>query len=183
MQTSPNSCDRSSFAAILPIHDQPDVVKNQRSLELQQRQESYNWGSQEVFQYLPGYLQASTHTDIPRDSRFSDKAENVIKEEKQTMNKVLRLAYISTFFDNWKNFDNFQNILDRAYGGVPKIVEHDRWMVDKVFGSMFLNGCNPNTIQRCEKLPSNFPVTEDMVKSFLDRGRTLKEEMQVTEFY
>ena len=99
------------------------------------------------------------------------------------MNKVLRLAYISTFFDSWKNFDNFQNILDRAYGGVPKIVEEDRWMTDKVFGLMFLNGCNPNTIQRCEKLPSNFPVTEDMIKSFLDRGRTMKEEMQVTAFY
>ena len=31
--------------AILPFQDQPEVVKNQRKLELQQRQESYKWGT------------------------------------------------------------------------------------------------------------------------------------------
>ncbi|XP_078369935.1 allene oxide synthase-lipoxygenase protein-like [Oculina patagonica] len=169
--------------AILPFQDQPDVVKNQRSLELQQRQEGYKWGSQEIFQYLPGYLQASTPDDIPRDSQFSDKAKNVIKEEEHTMNKVVRLANKSTLFDSWNSFDDFQKILNRAYGSVPKIVEDDRWMTDEVFGSMFLNGCNPNTIQRCDKLPSNFPVTEDMVKSFLDRGKTLDEEIQAGHVY
>ena len=44
---------------------------------------------------------------------------------------------------------------------------------------MFLNGVNPNVIRRCEKLPSNFPVTEEMVKTLLDRGKTLQEEMEV----
>lgn len=52
-------------------------------------------------------------------------------------------------------------------------------MTDSVFGSMFLNGCNPNVVQRCEKLPSNFPVTEEMVKSVLDRGLTLEQEIKV----
>ena len=97
------------------------------------------------------------------------------------MNKIIRLAYRSTLFGSWNNFDDFQKILNGAYGGTPKIVEDHRWMTDEVFGSMFLNGCNPNIIQRCEKLPSNFPVTEDMVRSSLHRGKMLQDEMKVAE--
>ena len=52
-------------------------------------------------------------------------------------------------------------------------------MDDVVFGSQFLNGCNPNFIKRCEVLPKNFPVTEEMVKDFLDRGKSLDNEMKV----
>ena len=175
------NCYNFILTATLPFQDQLDVVKNQRSLELEQRQENYKWGSsQEVFQHLPGYLEAKTHADIPRDSQFSNEAKNTIKEDKQKAILDVGLAYLSTLFDSWDNFDDFQKILNRAYEGVPKIVKDDRWMTDEVFGSMFLNGCNPNTIQRCEKLPSNFPVTEDMVKSLLDRGNTLEDEIKVS---
>ena len=173
------SCN-SIFAAILPFQDQPEAVKNQRILELKQRQESYKWGDQEVFKHLPGYLQAVKHSDIPRDSQFSEEARSTISEQKHKATVDAGLSYLSTIFDSWNDFDDFRKILTRPYDGVPKIVLDDRWMTDEVFASMFLNGCNPNTIQRCEKLPSNFPVTEDMVKSFLDRGKTLEEEIKVT---
>lgn len=148
---------------------------------MKQRQESYKWGDQEVFKHLPGYLQAVKHSDIPRDSQFSNEAKKTLKEEKHTAAVDIGLGYLATLFDSWDNFDDFQKMLKKAYGGVPKIVQDDRWMTDEVFASMFLNGCNPNTIQRCEKLPNNFPVTDDMVKSFLDRGKTLEEEMKVSE--
>ena len=52
-------------------------------------------------------------------------------------------------------------------------------MNDAVFGWQFLNGCNPNTIRRCEELPTNFPVTEDLVKGFLDGGKSLNDEIKV----
>ena len=167
------------FTAILPFQEQPDAVKSQRILEVTKRQENYKWGGQEVYKHLPGYLEAVTHADIPRDSQFSDEARSSVDEDKKKAIVKLGLSYLTSLFDSWDNFDDFQKILDRAYGGIPKIVEDDRWKTDKVFGSMFLNGCNPNVIQRCEKLPSNFPVTEEMVKSFLDRGQTLQEEIKV----
>lgn len=169
--------------AILPFQEQPDAVKSQRILEVTKRQENYKWGGQEVYKHLPGYLEAVTHADIPRDSQFSDEARSSVDEDKKKAIVKLGLSYLTSLFDSWDNFDDFQKILDRAYGGVPKIVEDDRWKTDKVFGSMFLNGCNPNVIQRCEKLPSNFPVTEEMVKSFLDRGQTLQEEMKAGHVY
>ena len=48
-----------------------------------------------------------------------------------------------------------------------------------MFGYQFLNGCNPCVIERCYELPINFPVTNEMVQNFLDRGRTLEEEIKV----
>ncbi|XP_045917353.1 arachidonate 12-lipoxygenase, 12R-type-like [Micropterus dolomieu] len=41
----------------------------------------------------------------------------------------------------------------------------------------FLNGLNPHTIKRCSRLPSNFPVTEEMVETFLANGSSLAAEM------
>ena len=38
---------------------------------------------------------------------------------------------------------------------------------------------NPVVIERCTKLPPNFPVTTDMVKGSLNRGKTLDKEMKV----
>uniref|UniRef100_A0A8C6T6N4 Arachidonate 15-lipoxygenase type B n=1 Tax=Neogobius melanostomus TaxID=47308 RepID=A0A8C6T6N4_9GOBI len=41
------------------------------------------------------------------------------------------------------------------------------WREDAFFGYQFLNGVNPMMIQRCSKLPSNFPVTENMLSPLL----------------
>ena len=65
------------------------------------------------------------------------------------------------------------------YGGGQRLVEGDRWMTDSVYGSMFLNGCNPSVVERCEKLPNHFPVTDEHVKGALDRGISLQQEMKV----
>uniref|UniRef100_A0A8C4EWZ5 Lipoxygenase domain-containing protein n=1 Tax=Dicentrarchus labrax TaxID=13489 RepID=A0A8C4EWZ5_DICLA len=51
------------------------------------------------------------------------------------------------------------------------------WKEDYFFGHQFLNGLNPYMIHRCSKLPSNFPVTEEMVKPFLANGSSLTVEM------
>ena len=55
-----------------------------------------------------------------------------------------------------------------------------RWVSDVEFGRQILNGVNPVVIRKCSSLPDNFPVTDDMVKGLLSRGKTLEEEMQVT---
>ena len=53
------------------------------------------------------------------------------------------------------------------------------WQEDEFFGYQFLNSLNPMTIEQCSELPKNFPVTDDMVRSYLPGGSSLKKEMEV----
>lgn len=62
-------------------------------------------------------------------------------------------------------------------GDVPLAAEH--WKTDSFYGAQFLNGCNPDTIKRCTKLPSKFPVTQEMIGNLLDAGDTLQQAMKV----
>uniref|UniRef100_A0A3P9Q197 Arachidonate 15-lipoxygenase type B n=1 Tax=Poecilia reticulata TaxID=8081 RepID=A0A3P9Q197_POERE len=50
------------------------------------------------------------------------------------------------------------------------------WKKDSFFGYQFLNGVNPMMIQRCETLPENFQVTDEMV--FKDGNQSLTDEMK-----
>ena len=65
--------------------------------------------------------------------------------------------------------------------GEPGVMVYNaaRWTTDVEFGRQILNGVNPVVINKCTQLPSNFPVTQDMLKGLLNRGLTLEEEMKV----
>ena len=76
---------------------------------------------------------------------------------------------------------NIVHILYQAFtdfvGEVP--VAADYWKEDRFFGSQFLNGCNPDSLNRCTKLPPHFPVTQELVGNLLDSGDTLEKAMAV----
>lgn len=55
------------------------------------------------------------------------------------------------------------------------------WKEDWFFGYQCLNGTNPKMIQRCKKLPENFPVTADMVQSSMPPTTSLDKEVKVME--
>ncbi|XP_030221926.1 arachidonate 15-lipoxygenase B [Gadus morhua] len=57
------------------------------------------------------------------------------------------------------------------------LAEH--WKEDAFYGYQFLNGVHPSMIRNCPHLPSNFPVTEEMVQPFLETGTSLKQEIQL----
>uniref|UniRef100_A0A8B9LCE4 Lipoxygenase domain-containing protein n=1 Tax=Astyanax mexicanus TaxID=7994 RepID=A0A8B9LCE4_ASTMX len=66
---------------------------------------------------------------------------------------------------------SFTKDMEMKYNAVEQ-----HWQEDEFFGYQTLNGLNPMLIERCTKLPSNFPVTEEMVRSSLEGG-SLKTEM------
>lgn len=55
----------------------------------------------------------------------------------------------------------------------------EHWKEDVFFGYQCLNGSNPRMIQRCKKLPENFPVTPDMVQSSMAPRTNLGKELEV----
>lgn len=61
---------------------------------------------------------------------------------------------------------------------LPSEYVADHWMDEDFYGYQFLNGVNPIMIAKCTALPANFPVTEAMVKPFLE-GSCLENEIKV----
>uniref|UniRef100_A0A3B5A0L5 Si:dkey-17e16.9 n=1 Tax=Stegastes partitus TaxID=144197 RepID=A0A3B5A0L5_9TELE len=57
------------------------------------------------------------------------------------------------------------------------------WKNDDLFGYQCLNEVNPTVIQRCSELPSNFPLTEDMVRPFLANGSSLSVEIKMGNIF
>lgn len=55
----------------------------------------------------------------------------------------------------------------------------EHWKEDWFFGYQCLNGSNPRMIQRCKKIPENFPVTSDMVQSSMAPRTNLDKELKV----
>ena len=59
------------------------------------------------------------------------------------------------------------------------IYEGYRWVTDVEFGRQVLNGVNPIIVKKCTALPSNFPVTDEMVQKLMPRDSSLSNEMKV----
>ncbi|XP_015255315.1 PREDICTED: arachidonate 15-lipoxygenase B-like, partial [Cyprinodon variegatus] len=54
----------------------------------------------------------------------------------------------------------------------------DHWKDDDFFGYQFLNGLNPMVIRRCDTLPDNFPVTDDMISKHSNGPSWLDQEIK-----
>ncbi len=72
-------------------------------------------------------------------------------------------------FGDWDEYNEYR-ILYRSWIVVDTPNMADRWSEDRWFGYRFLNEANLVALVRCDSLPENFPVTNDDVKSSLDRG-------------
>lgn len=66
------------------------------------------------------------------------------------------------------------------HGPSEYVAEH--WAEDCFFGYQYLNGINPVVLRRCHRIPDKFPVTDDMVCSFLGEGTCLQAELEVRLF-
>ena len=165
--------------AFTPFEDQSEVTRAQRILELQKSQDLYKWGSLQEDEDLPGLFDTSDTTNVPQDTKAIEDLKDQFAKIKMEAAEFVGLSSLLTSEENCCNFDDFKRISAYLPDGIPKIVDDERWMDDAMFGWQFLNGCNPNSVRRCEVLPENFPVMETMVTGFLDRGKSLGNEMKV----
>ena len=117
---------------------------------------------------------------LPFDERFD--TTKLLDFTGTAMKDGGRIVFQLTFqgIDNLHDYEKMATTLCRAE--VP-VHEASRWITDVEFGRQMLNGVNPVVIKKCTLLPFNFPVTNDMVKGFLNRGWTLEQEMAVRSRY
>uniref|UniRef100_A0A8C7MMU4 Uncharacterized protein n=1 Tax=Oncorhynchus kisutch TaxID=8019 RepID=A0A8C7MMU4_ONCKI len=85
----------------------------------------------------------------------------------------LKLKGLADSTEQWEDLDKMKKVF-----WFRKTPISGKRKEDDFFGSQFLNGTNPNVIQRCTTLPPNFPVTDEMVQPFLEDGSSLATEMK-----
>ncbi len=162
------------------------VLRRERSDQIDKRRIQYKWllfpGTG-----IPSGIDDSV-SNLPTDEQFSvvkniDFAKAGIKAITTLGFKglVLKIDSLYDYISLAKSLeDNDLSVYDKIYEG-------SRWVTDVEFGRQMLNGVNPVVIRKCTKLPSNFPVTNEMVHSFFNReeagGDTipdLKQQMAVS---
>ncbi|XP_026871367.2 arachidonate 12-lipoxygenase, 12S-type isoform X3 [Electrophorus electricus] len=147
-----------------------------RKAELQERQKIYRW--QHWAPGLPKCIDAKSEADLPQDARFANEKRSDFERSLQFALLELSLKkLVIKFGKSWDDLDDFKRIFWQLKSSIAEYtMQH--WREDWFFGYQFLNGSNPRMIQRCKKLPSNFPVSGDMVQAFLGPNTTLDKEIK-----
>ena len=147
------------------------VLEQQRADQLSQRQQAYKW-QKFPDSGLPSAI--DDHTDkLPADEQFG-----IVKNFDFTtgaLDSVASLKVAGMFVDA-DDLHAYEVLADKL-GGEQPLYQAGRWTTDVEFGRQMMNGVNPIFIKKCEKLPPNFPVTNEMVQPFIDG--TLQQEMEV----
>uniref|UniRef100_A0A8C2ZEQ2 Uncharacterized protein n=1 Tax=Cyclopterus lumpus TaxID=8103 RepID=A0A8C2ZEQ2_CYCLU len=120
---------------------------------------------------LPHINHFNNVLELPAEIRFSHSKSSEIDYEKM---KTYVYIHIMLFLLG-KTYTYI--ILYIIFAILPEYVS-EHWKEDDFYGFQFLNGLNPKVIKRCSELPPNFPVTEEMVKPFLEEGSSLQEEVK-----
>lgn len=150
------------------------VLLHQRETQLAQRRERYQWQKFPDWG-MPSGIDSNVK-NLPPDEKFERVRLLNFGTSAYTAYAVLGKTGENVDVDSLDGYEKFASAL-----GTPEVnvyVTH-RWVTDVEFGRQILNGVNPVVIRKCTTLPSNFPVTNDMVKGLLNRGLTLQQEIKV----
>lgn len=160
--------------ALKVFEDDHHLLLEHRQKELAMKKKLYTWRT-----LAEGLMEINGFTDvsqIPSELQFSDSKKIEIMSTKAIIYIQMTLKGLIGSQENWESLDDMKRILSFRKTPMSAYVA-DHWMDEDFYGYQFVNGVNPNTITKCTKLPANFPVTEAMVKPFLD-GNSLQDEMQ-----
>ncbi|XP_040037385.2 arachidonate 12-lipoxygenase, 12S-type [Gasterosteus aculeatus] len=152
-----------------------------RKRELQERQATYRWITWGPA--IPRCIDAKTEADLPQDVRFDNEKRSDFEHSLHYALLELSLKKLAINFGrSWSDLDDFKRIFWKLRSPVAEYCM-DHWKEDRFFGYQCLNGSNPRMIQRCKKLPKNFPVEPNMVQSSMANGTSLDKELKAGNIY
>uniref|UniRef100_A0A8C9V277 Hydroperoxide isomerase ALOXE3-like n=1 Tax=Scleropages formosus TaxID=113540 RepID=A0A8C9V277_SCLFO len=155
--------------------DSLPLAQYHREKELQSRQMEYRWSV--YMEGIPQCLKADSPTSLPAAVRFSFKKSTEFAFNNSYGLAELKLKDFTECKQQWTKMEDIKRVFCTKRTEISAYVQ-EHWKEDAFFGYQFLNGVNPMVIKRCSKLPRNFPVTDDMVRPFLEPGTCLAAELQ-----
>uniref|UniRef100_A0A3B4X0Z3 Uncharacterized protein n=1 Tax=Seriola lalandi dorsalis TaxID=1841481 RepID=A0A3B4X0Z3_SERLL len=117
-------------------------------------------------------------SELPDEIRFSKSKSSETLNTKRIIGVELKLKGLIGSVEKWESIEDMKKIFWYKKTTMSEYVT-EHWMEDDFYGYQFLNGINPNMIKKCSELPPNFPVTDEMVKLFLEEDSSLQEVMEV----
>ncbi|XP_041638381.1 arachidonate 12-lipoxygenase, 12S-type [Cheilinus undulatus] len=161
--------------------DKPPLLLAHRKAELQERKNTYRWVT-----WAPGIprcIDAKSEADLPQDVRFDNEKRSDFEHSLHYALLELSLKKLAIRFGkSWNDLEDFRRIFWKLRSPIAEFcMEH--WKEDWFFGYQCMNGSNPRMIQRCKKLPENFPVTADMVQSSMAPRTSLDRELKAGNIY
>ncbi|XP_071771918.2 hydroperoxide isomerase ALOXE3-like [Centroberyx gerrardi] len=161
--------------AVKIFEEEHPLLIDHRKKELILNNRLYKWALYDPA--MPHINNFKDTSDLPEEIRFSVSKKLEIVHTSIVGGGELKLKGLVGSTGEWENIEAMKEILMLNKTPTSEYVS-EHWKEDEFYGYQFLNGSNPSVIQRCLKLPSNFPVTEEMVKPFLQKGSSLKKEME-----
>ncbi|KAJ8009631.1 hypothetical protein DPEC_G00090920 [Dallia pectoralis] len=157
------------------FEDEHPRLLDHRKQERVRHKELFQWSV--YAEGVPHINKATEVSALPSEIQFSfSKAAEFICTEHKVLTE-LKLKGLADSTKNWEDLNDMKHVFWCIRTPIAEYVS-EHWKDDDFFGSQFLNGTNPNVIQRCSTLPANFPVKDEMVQPFLGSGRSLEIEMQ-----
>ena len=93
--------------------EQPEAVRKQRQLEIQNRQQIYEWGDDPNFIGLPGFIKAENAKNLPKDVRFTEEAIDDLYSAKHKALVNLGLVKLLNLFESWEDFQDYRKVVRR----------------------------------------------------------------------
>lgn len=86
---------------------QHDKVREQRRIEVQQRQDIYQWGDDPDYEGLPGFIKSPSADALPEDVQFThEDAGQLLDAKRKGICNTLHLKFRS-LFQYWNEFEDF----------------------------------------------------------------------------
>ena len=96
--------------ALLVTDEQHEVIRSQRRLEIQQRQELFQWGEDPLNHGLPGYVKSEHWKKLPKDVQFTEEAVDDLHTARNKALVNLGLIKLLNIFDSWEDFDDYRKV-------------------------------------------------------------------------
>ncbi|KAM8976325.1 hydroperoxide isomerase ALOXE3-like [Pelodytes ibericus] len=151
------------------------ILVQQRKNELEKQRETHMW---KVYaEGAPHCINVDNVRDLPCNDQFSFLKSLSFGFTLAATGFELYLKGFLTCTEPWANLEDIKSVFCFNKTHNADVVSQV-WKEDAFFGYQYLNGVNPVLIQKCCKIPANFPVTDQMVAPSLGTSSNLQTELQ-----